>query len=78
VRVSERLPRITADDALRALRRAGWRELRQRGSHVHLAHPDRPGRVTVARHRGIILRPKTLKTILEQAGLSIDEFVELL
>jgi predicted RNA binding protein YcfA (HicA-like mRNA interferase family) len=76
--VSERLPRITADQAVRALKRAGWRELRQRGSHVQMDHPGRDGRVTVARHRGIILRPKTLKSILAQAGLTVDEFRELL
>lgn len=76
--MNDRLPRVTADQAQRALQRAGWRELRQRGSHVQMDHPSRPGRVTIAKHRGIIIRPKTLKTMLTQAGLTVEEFVEWL
>jgi predicted RNA binding protein YcfA (HicA-like mRNA interferase family) len=77
--MGERLPRVTAVEALRVLKRAGWQELRQSGSHVQLGHPDRPGmRVTVARHSGTILHPKTLSTILQQAGMTVARFKELL
>ena len=66
-----RLPRITAGEALRVLLRQGWSIDRQVGSHVHLMHEEKPGRrVTVARHSGIILKPKTLSAILIQAGLT--------
>ena len=76
--MGERLPRVTTDEALRALRRDGWYELRRSGSHVQLGHDDKPGRVTVAQHSGIIVKPKTLKAMLEQAGLSVERFKELL
>jgi predicted RNA binding protein YcfA (HicA-like mRNA interferase family) len=77
--MGERLPRATAAEALRALKRAGWRELRQSGSHAQLGHPDWLGRrVTIAMHAGAILHPKTLRTILEQAGLTVSQFTELL
>jgi predicted RNA binding protein YcfA (HicA-like mRNA interferase family) len=77
--MSPKLPRITGREVLRALRRAGWVEDRQEGSHVVLRHGDRPGRrVTVAVHAGETLKPKTLSSILDQAGLSIDAFRELL
>lgn len=76
--MTERMPRITAREALRALRRAGWEELRQSGSHIQLRHPERTGRVTIPLHAGAMLHPKTLKSILTQAGLSIREFQELL
>jgi len=73
--VSPRAPRITADQALRALHRLGWRQDRQRGSHLSLKHPDRPGqRVTVPLHTGRVLRPKTLASMLEQAGIGVEEF----
>ena len=36
------------------------------------------GRVTVPVHAGVILKPKTLLSILEQAGVSVEEFVNLL
>jgi len=77
--VSQRLPRITGADVIRALYRAGWYFHHQHGSHVYLKHHDRPGmRVTVAVHAGEIIKPKTLQSILEQAGLDADDFIKLL
>ncbi|MEO9028978.1 MAG: type II toxin-antitoxin system HicA family toxin [Ktedonobacteraceae bacterium] len=77
--MSPKQPRITGIEVIRALKRAGWLFERQHGSHVYLKHPDLPGlRVTVAVHSGEIVKPKTLQSILKQAGLSIDEFRELL
>lgn len=73
-----RLPRITAAELLRALRRAGWVEDHQTGSHVILRHPERPGRVSVPVHAGRTLRLGTLKNILDQADLTADELRQLL
>jgi predicted RNA binding protein YcfA (HicA-like mRNA interferase family) len=73
-----RLPRITGDEALRALRKAGWREARRRGSHVILHHKSGPGRVVVPIHTGAILKPKTLLSILDQAGIDVEQFRGLL
>jgi predicted RNA binding protein YcfA (HicA-like mRNA interferase family) len=48
------------------------------GSHHILKHPNRPiPRVTVAYHNRDLKR-KTLATIIDQAGLSVEEFIELL
>jgi predicted RNA binding protein YcfA (HicA-like mRNA interferase family) len=77
--VSSRLPRVTGRDVLRALRRVGWYEHHQEGSHIFLRHPDHPGmRVTVAVHAGETFKLKTLQSILDQAGLTVEEFRELL
>ena len=73
-----RLPRITAADLLRALRRDGWEVVRQRGSHVHLQHPTKPGAVTLPWHASATVKPKTLLSVLEQAELTVDEFRGLL
>ena len=75
--MSGRLPAVTARQVLRVLRRDGWIEVRQAGSHVQLQHPSKSGRVTVALHRGD-LPTGTLRSILRQAGLSWDEFRRLL
>jgi predicted RNA binding protein YcfA (HicA-like mRNA interferase family) len=45
---------------------------------VHLKHASRPGRVTVPVHAGEILKPKTLASIVDQAGIELDEFVKML
>ena len=77
--MSPKLPHITGAEVSRTLRRAGWYIDHQRGSHVYLKHSDHPGkRVTIAVHAGETIKPKTLQAILKQAGLSLNEFLELL
>jgi predicted RNA binding protein YcfA (HicA-like mRNA interferase family) len=73
-----RLPRVTAAQVLRALQREGWFIARQSGSHAVLRHSDRPGRVVVSRHAGLIVKPRTLSGIIREAGLSVEEFRALL
>ncbi|MBI3971690.1 MAG: type II toxin-antitoxin system HicA family toxin [Chloroflexi bacterium] len=76
--MAERLPRVTRIEALRALRRGGWVQVTQVGSHVHLKHPSKPGRVTVPIHKGRTLSADLLSSILKQAGMTVDEFRSLL
>jgi len=55
-------------DILKILREDGWIEKTQKGSHLHLEHRIKKGKVTVPVHGGDI--PKgTLNSILKQAGL---------
>jgi predicted RNA binding protein YcfA (HicA-like mRNA interferase family) len=76
--VPERQPRLTGRELLAALRRAGWEVVRQRGSHARLAHPAHAQRVTIAVHAGAIVKPGTLRGVLDQAGLTVDELIALL
>jgi predicted RNA binding protein YcfA (HicA-like mRNA interferase family) len=75
-----RLPALTADKVIRALRRAGWEfdHTSRGGSHRYFRHPSQPGLVTVAYHAGRTLKRGTLASILRQANLSRDEFLTLL
>ena len=73
-----RLPRLTGSEVVRALRRAGWEQVRQEGSHVQLRHPARGGRVTVPVHAGETIGPRLLSSILAQAGMTADELRALL
>jgi predicted RNA binding protein YcfA (HicA-like mRNA interferase family) len=43
--------------------------VRTRGDHRQYKHPTKPGRVTVSGHRNDDIHPKTLNSILTQAGL---------
>jgi len=76
--MGQKLPRITAIELLRALKRDGWQQIRQSGSHVTLAHPTKRGHVTIPKHASVILKLKTLAAILDQAGLTVNELRELL
>jgi predicted RNA binding protein YcfA (HicA-like mRNA interferase family) len=61
-------------EVISVLERLGWRVVRQRGSHVRLELPDGLHPVTVPACRWEV-DPKTLASILRQAGLSVREFV---
>ncbi len=73
-----KLPRIPSLLIMRALKRAHFYEYHQSGSHIQLRHPTKTHlRVTIPLHKQD-LAPKTLKSIIQQAGLSIEEFIRLL
>ena len=55
-------------ELLKLLKDDGWAEKDQKGSHLQMVNPNKPGKVTVPVHKGDI--PKgTLQAILKQAGL---------
>jgi predicted RNA binding protein YcfA (HicA-like mRNA interferase family) len=71
------LPRISGREAVKALVRIGYEEDRQRGSHIILRQSSYPHRrITVPDHRE--LAKGTLRAIIREAGLTVDEFKELL
>jgi predicted RNA binding protein YcfA (HicA-like mRNA interferase family) len=43
-----------------------------------LAHPDRPQKITIAVHAGNIVKAKTLQSVLDDAGMTVDRLIELL
>ncbi|MGB5527917.1 MAG: type II toxin-antitoxin system HicA family toxin [Gemmatimonadota bacterium] len=72
-----RLPVISGRRVVRALERAGYAVDRQRGSHIVLRHTLPPHRrVVVPDHREVARG--TLRAILRHAGLSVEEFRDLL
>lgn len=74
-----KLPRVTGQEVLRALKRAGFEEVRIRGSHHFLVHPgDHTRWATVPVHSGEVLLPETLSNILKTSKLTVEELIELL
>jgi predicted RNA binding protein YcfA (HicA-like mRNA interferase family) len=71
------LPIITADQCIAALGRFGYEVARQKGSHVRLVCEGRKP-VTVPKHKGKSLKRGTLRSILREADLSVDEFLATL
>src|SRR5436190_15696435 len=67
------LPRITGRQLVRALGKQGWVVVVQKGSHAQLKHPSRGGRVTVPLHAGETIGPGLLRSILSQAGVTVEE-----
>jgi predicted RNA binding protein YcfA (HicA-like mRNA interferase family) len=73
--VSPALPVVSAKQTIRALAKVGFEEVSRKGSHVKLRNES--GRtVIVPDHRE--LARGTLASILRQAGIAVDEFLDLL
>jgi len=73
----EKLPQITASEAIRALKKEGFYLVRQSGSHKIFKNSDGK-RVTIPFHRGKTIHLKVLSCILKDADLSIEKFKESL
>lgn len=74
-----RLPAVNGRETIRALERAGFVLVRIKGSHHVMEHPQHPTRTTtVPVHGAKALRKGTLRSILKQTGLTVDEFLDLL
>ena len=70
------LPGISGQDCVKALGKAGFYLKRQEGSHMVLRRDDPFAQVVVPDHKE--LDRGTLRAIIRQAGLSVDEFTKLL
>ena len=73
-----KLHRVSGQEAIRALERLGFEQVRQRGSHVVLKKQTQEGAVgcVVPLHRELAIG--TLRGILKQARVTSDEFMERL
>jgi len=71
--LSQKLPRVTSNQVIKALEKLGFSFSRQSGSHKIYKNAQGK-RVTVPSHKGKVLHPKVLKSILKDAELSSDEF----
>ena len=71
-----RLPRTSGRDCVKALGKVGFYLKRQHGSHLILRRDNPFAQVVVSNHKE--LDRGTLRAIIRQAGLSVNEFVQLL
>ncbi|HEV8425711.1 MAG TPA: type II toxin-antitoxin system HicA family toxin [Actinomycetes bacterium] len=74
------LPVVSGAKTVQALRRAGFQKppgrRGQRGSHVKLRHPTTGRTAIVPQHPELAVG--TLRSVLRQAGLTAEEFRQLL
>lgn len=72
-----RLPRhVSGRECVKALEKIGFVVARQRGSHIVLWRDEPPTGLVVPDHRAITVG--TLRGIIRDAGLTVEEFVRLL
>jgi predicted RNA binding protein YcfA (HicA-like mRNA interferase family) len=66
---------LSGQELVKILQRIGFLVNRQRGSHIVLRREDPYARVVVPDHKR--LRPGTLRQILSEAGLTVEQLLEL-
>jgi predicted RNA binding protein YcfA (HicA-like mRNA interferase family) len=73
-----KMPRISSGEAIRALERLGFEQVRQTGSHVVMKKETEEGEIgcIVPAHRE--LKVGTLSGIPKQAQVTVEEFIESL
>lgn len=70
-----KLPPIKARKLIKFLQKRGFREIRQKGSHIFFSHID--GRTTlIPYHPSSEIRPGLLRKILEDIKVSPEEFMK--
>lgn len=71
-----KLPRLSGRDCVKALVKAGFYQKRQHGSHIILRRDSPFAQLVVPDHKE--LDRGTLRAILRQANLGIEDFNKLL
>jgi predicted RNA binding protein YcfA (HicA-like mRNA interferase family) len=71
-----RLPQVSGTDVVRVLQKLGFTVRRQHGSHIIMRRDTPFSQTVVPNHRQI--DRGTLRAILRQTDLSVDEFTQLL
>jgi predicted RNA binding protein YcfA (HicA-like mRNA interferase family) len=75
--VTPKLPTATAKDLVRVAERLGFVFRRQRGSHAIYVRQSDQARVVIPMHRSEVKR-KTLRAIIEDLKISVEEFGNML
>jgi predicted RNA binding protein YcfA (HicA-like mRNA interferase family) len=71
-----KLPVISGADCVKALGKLGFEVYRQRGSHIVVVRKSPPSQTTIPNHKE--LDRGTLRAIIRQTGLTVEEFIALL
>jgi predicted RNA binding protein YcfA (HicA-like mRNA interferase family) len=73
-----KVPSLNYPEVIAAFERAGWRVVRQKGSHIRVERSTEAGtlKLTIPAHKPI--KRSTLAKILKDAEFELDEFIRLL
>lgn len=64
---------MKSSELLRMMKKDGWYEVRQKGSHVIMQHPTKPGMIPVPFHASKEMKKGTLQSILKAAGIETNK-----
>ena len=76
--MTQKLPALSSKDVARVAQSLGFEFRRQRGSHAVYVRPGDKARVVIPMHSAGNLKPKTLRGIIQDMKLTVEEFRNLL
>jgi len=71
-----RLANIPGKDAVKAFESAGWEQIGQVGSHIVMVKVGVRANLSIPQHRELSVG--TLRALIRNAGMTVDEFLALL
>ena len=71
-----KLGNISGKDAAKALGKAGWQAMGQVGSHLVMTKTGQRVNLSIPQHKELSVG--TLRALIRAAGISVDEFLDLL
>ncbi len=71
-----RLGSYTGQEVVKAFQKTGWRITRRRSSHVILEKEGQEATLSVPVHKGKNVKRGTLRDLIRDAGMSVDQFLE--
>lgn len=70
------LRNISGKEAVKAFQKAGWKAVGQVGSHLVMAKPGLRVNLSIPQHKELSVG--TLRALIRNASLTVDDFLELL
>ena len=70
-----RLGSYAGEEVVRGFQEAGWRIVRRKGSHVILAKEGYRTTLSIPVHKGKNVKRGTLRDLIRDAGMTVEEFV---
>ena len=71
-----KLPVVSVNKAIRAFKKLGYSEIRQRGSHIRFKYPDSSRKpLSIPNHK--VLGRGLLRKLIRDANITVDEFKKL-
>ena len=73
-----KLPVVATRDVIRIAKKLGFEFDRQKGSHAVYIRTSDKRRIVIPVHKGRDLKPGTLRGLIDDMDLAVDEFVAIL
>jgi predicted RNA binding protein YcfA (HicA-like mRNA interferase family) len=76
--LSPNLPVVTGQEVARVAERLGFEFRRQTGNHAIFVRLTDHARLAIPVHSGVAIKPRTLRSIIRDLRVTVEEFARLI